>query len=380
MLYHLFMALAGGEHYAHENVLFRGVCAALFCFLLMLFALPKFIRQLIRYKLGDRPEFDHASLNELTRDKNKVPTMGGLLILAAIAAGTLLFADPLNFYVQMGLACLIWLGALGAIDDWFKLTAGRRSGTRDGLKSYEKLLFQSGLGVLLGYFIFGYGKTNFAVLGWASDTETIQSFRVLAVPFYKEGITLGVFAFMTITVLVITFTSNAVNLTDGMDGLASGCVAICATVFMVIAYLVGNIEAAGKLLLPHVPLSGELTVLCGAILGASVGFLWYNCHPARVFMGDTGSLPLGGLIGYVAIVTRQELMLFIAGGVFVIEAISVILQVGYFKSTGGKRLFQIAPIHHHFHVKGWTEPQTVVRFWIAAAMFAGLSLVTLKLR
>lgn len=380
MLYHLFMALAGGEHYAHENVLFRGVCAAIFCFVVLLVAAPKTIRQLIRYKLGDRPEFDHASLNELTRDKNRIPTMGGLLILATVAAATLLFADPLNYYVQMGLMCLVWLGGLGAVDDWFKLTAGRRSGTRDGLKSHEKLLFQIGLGVLLGYFVYAFGRTNFAVIGPVSVPQQIEAYRVLAVPFYKPGILLGAFAFMAISVLVIAGTSNAVNLTDGMDGLASGCVAACALVFMIIAYVVGDAATAGKLLVPHIPLSGELTVLCGAIVGATVGFLWYNCHPARVFMGDTGSLPLGGLIGYVAIVTRQEPMLLIAGGVFVLEAISVILQVGYFKATGGKRLFLVAPIHHHFHVSGWTEPQTVVRFWITAGMFAALALLTIKLR
>ena len=384
MLYHLFMYLAAGEHYVHENPLFRAVCAALFCFALILIAAPKAIRQLIRYKLGDRPEFDHASLNELTRDKSRIPTMGGLLILVAIAAGTLLFADPLNFYVQMGFLCLLWLGAVGAVDDWFKLTASRRSGTRDGLKSYEKLLFQIGLGVLLGLFTFSFGRDNFAVIGStfgpAGSVTQIEPYRVLSVPFYKTGLMLGSFAFMTISVLVITGTSNAVNLTDGMDGLASGCVAICSLVFMVIAYLVGSEPAAGKLLLPHIPLSGELAVLCGSILGATVGFLWYNCHPARVFMGDTGSLPLGGMIGYVAIVTRQELMLLIAGGVFVIEAISVILQVGYFKATGGKRIFLVAPIHHHFHVSGWTEPQTVVRFWILAAVFAALALLTMKLR
>ncbi|HUU81932.1 MAG TPA: phospho-N-acetylmuramoyl-pentapeptide-transferase [Phycisphaerae bacterium] len=380
MLYHLFMALAGGEHYAHENVLFRGVCAAIFCFAVLLLATPKIIRQLIRYKLGDRPEFDHASLNELTRDKTRVPTMGGLLILAAVAVSTLLFADPLNYYVQMGLVCLVWLGLLGAVDDWFKLTAARRSGTRDGLKSYEKLLFQVGLGVLLGYFVYSVGRTNFAVITSPSLPQEIEAYRILAVPFYKPGILMGTFAFMFISVLVIAGTSNAVNLTDGMDGLASGCVAFCALVFMIMAYVVGNEATAAKLLLPHIPQSGELTVLCGAIIGATVGFLWYNCHPARVFMGDTGSLPLGGLIGYVAIVTRQELMLLIAGGVFVIEAISVILQVGYFKTTGGRRLFLVAPIHHHFHVSGWTEPQTVVRFWITAGLFAALALATIKLR
>ena len=380
MLYHLFMHLAAGEHYVHENALFRAACAAMFCFLLVLVAAPKVIRQLIRYKLGDRPEFNHATLNELTRDKSRVPTMGGLLILAAIALSTLLFADPFNFYVQMGLVCLVWLGAVGAVDDWFKLTAGRRSGSRDGLKAYEKLLFQFGVGLLLGYFTFSFGRTNYALVGSAFEPQQVEAYRILAVPFYKPGLTLGAFGFMAISVLVITFTSNAVNLTDGMDGLASGCVAMCALVFMIIAYLVGSETSASKLLLPHVPLAGELTVLCGAILGATVGFLWYNCHPARVFMGDTGSLPLGGMIGYVAIVTRQELMLLIAGGVFVIEAISVILQVGYFKVSGGKRIFLVAPIHHHFHVGGWSEPQTVVRFWILAAVFAAVALATMKLR
>ena len=381
-MYLLFEYLAEGRHYAHENVLFRGVVAALFCLVLILLAGPRVIRQLIRFKLGDRPEFDHASLNELTRDKHKIPTMGGFLILMAVALGTVLFADPRNFYVQVGLVCLVWLGALGAVDDWFKLTAGRRSGTRDGLKTYEKLLFQVGLGVLAGYFVFSFGRTNtaFALVGPDPDLQRIEAYRILAVPFYKQGIVLGTFAFMAITVVVMTATSNAVNLTDGMDGLASGCVAICSVVFMVIAFVVGDDQAAAKLLLPHVPLAGELTVLCGSILGAVVGFLWYNCHPARVFMGDTGSLPLGGLIGYVAIVTRQELMLLIAGGVFVIEALSVLLQVGCFKATGGRRVFLVAPIHHHFHVGGWTEPQTVVRFWIAAAVFAGVALASLKLR
>jgi len=183
-----------------------------------------------------------------------------------------------------------------------------------------------------------------------------------------------------VTVLVMTGTSNAVNLTDGMDGLASGCVALCALVFGILTYVVGTADLAGKLLFPHIPRSAELVILCGAIMGACLGFLWYNCHPARVFMGDTGSLPLGGLIGYVAVVTRQELMLFIAGGVFVMEALSVMAQVGYFKWSGGRRLLRCAPIHHHFHLSGWSEPQTVIRFWLLAAMFSGLALASIKMR
>jgi phospho-N-acetylmuramoyl-pentapeptide-transferase len=380
VLYHLLHELLSGRHYAYENPLFRGTLAALFCFLFMLVLLPRVIRQLIKHKLGDRPEFDHASLNELTRDKSNVPTMGGIMIIAAIAAALLLLADLTNFYVHMALICLLWLGALGAVDDWLKLTSRRRLESRDGLKMYQKLLFQVGLGVILGYYIFNHGRSNFAVLSPLVDARSVPAYHVLSVPFYKAGLTLGPIMFMIVTVLVMTGTSNAVNLTDGMDGLASGCVALCALVFAVLTYVVGTPELAARLLFPHIPMSGELIVLCGAILGSCAGFLWYNCHPARVFMGDTGSLPLGGLIGYVAVVTRQELMLLIVGGVFVLEAVSVMLQVGYYKWTGGKRFFRCAPIHHHFHLGGWSEPQTVVRFWLMAAMFAAFALATIKMR
>jgi len=369
-----------GQHYAYENTLFRGTCAALFCFVVILLFLPRFIRVLVKWKLGDRPEFDHATLNELMRDKSNVPTMGGLFLLSVVLLAVLLLADISSFYVQMSVVCLVWLCALGAVDDWLKLTANRRAESRDGLKMYEKLLFQIGLGVVLGFYVYSYGRNNMATISPLVDPMSVPAYKILAVPFYKQGLALGTFTFMIVTVLVMTGTSNAVNLTDGMDGLATGCVAMAALFFMVLTYIVGTQELAHKILVPHVPRSGELVILCGAILGASLGFLWYNCHPARVFMGDTGSLPLGGLIGFVAVVTRQELMLLIAGGVFVIEAISVITQVGYFKWTGGKRLYRCAPIHHHFHLSGWTEPQTVVRFWLMASMFAGIALATLKLR
>lgn len=380
MLYHLFSELFEGRHYAYENVLFRAACAAIFSFLLLLLALPAFIRRLVRWKLGDRPEFDHASLNELTRDKANVPTMGGVMILAAIAAAVLLFSDLTNFYVKMGLVCLIWLGVLGGFDDWLKLTAKRRTRSRDGLKMYEKLLFQIGLGVVIGYYTFRYGEANFDTLNGHGETTLVPAYSILSVPFYKHGLMLGAYTFMVVTVLVMTGASNAVNLTDGMDGLASGCVALCALVFSIFTYIVGSDELSSKLLFHHVPKSAELVIFCGAILGACLGFLWYNCHPARVFMGDTGSLPLGGLIGYVAIVTRQELMLFIAGGVFVIEALSVLMQIGYFKWTKGKRIFRCAPVHHHFHLGGWSEPQTVIRFWLVAAMFSFVALASIKLR
>ena len=380
MLYYIFREFLEGRHYAYENPLFRGTCAALFCFVISLIFLPRVIRQLIKWKLGDRPEFDHASLNELTREKSNIPTMGGIMILGSVALSVLLFADMTNFYVQMSLVCLLWLGILGAVDDWLKLTSGRRSRSRDGLKMYQKLLFQVGLGVVIGSYVYRYGCGNYAIVTSLAEPLELPAFSILSVPFYKPGLQLSALAFMAVTVLVMTATSNAVNLTDGMDGLASGCVALCATVFLVLTYIVGTESLAGKLLFPHIPKTGELVVVCGAILGSCTGFLWYNCHPARVFMGDTGSLPLGGVIGYVAVVTRQELMLFIAGGVFVIEAISVILQVGFFKWTRGRRLFRVAPIHHHFHLGGWSESQTVVRFWLLGAMFAGFALASVKLR
>ncbi len=380
MLYLLVRELLSGRHYAYENPLFRGTCAALFCFVLSLLLLPRVIRQLIKWKLGDRPEFDHASLNELTREKSNVPTMGGLMILGSVILAVVLLADVTNFYVQMSLVCLVWLGALGAVDDWLKLTSGRRSRSRDGLKMYQKLLFQVGLGVVLGAYIYRYGRGNYAVVTSLTEPLELPAYKILAVPFYKSGIQLSALAFMVVTVLVMTGTSNAVNLTDGMDGLASGCVALCSVVFLVLAYIVGTETLAGKLLFPFIAKSGELVVLCGAILGSCSGFLWYNCHPARVFMGDTGSLPLGGVIGYVAVVTRQELMLFIAGGIFVVEALSVMSQVGYYKWSGGRRLFRCAPIHHHFHLGGWSESQTVVRFWLLGAMFAGFALASIKLR
>ncbi len=378
MFFHFARSWLYEQHYAYENPLFRAVCAAVFCFILVLIAGPSVIRRLLRAKLGDRPEFDCAPLNELMKDKAGVPTMGGILIVFAVLAGTLVWADLSNFYIWMGLLCLIWLGTVGAVDDALKLTAGRRGGSRQGLRMHEKLLFQIGLSVVLALFILSFGDKHMAVA--TVGEQLVPAYRILSLPFYKEGIVLGAVAFTIITVLVTTFTSNAVNLTDGLDGLAAGCVAICTLAFMLLTDAVGSESVSAKLLLPHVPGSGELTVICGSILGACLGFLWYNCHPARVFMGDTGSLPLGGVLGYVAIVTRQEVMLGLVGGIFVVEGLSVLLQVGYFKWTGGKRLLRCAPIHHHFQMGGWSETQTVVRFWLIAGVLAACALATVKLR
>jgi len=361
--------------YAWDSVALRAVFALLTSLLIALWWGPRIIRWLIRKKVGDIPEFDHASLNELTRYKANTPTMGGLIILAGVIIATLLWADLRNPFIVKGLFLLIWLGLLGGVDDWLKLTAKIKNRSRDGLHLWEKLIFQIGLAVLLASFLY------------MLDFARIEDGQRLWLPFYKKGIALGFWGFLIVAVLVITGTSNAVNLTDGMDGLATGCVAIVSLVFALLCYFASeslsiatNQTWASKLLLPQIRGAGELGIMCAAIFGACLGFLWFNCHPAQVFMGDVGSLPLGGAIGYAALVTRHELLLIIVGGVFVMEAVSVILQVVYFRRTGGKRLFQCAPLHHHFHLKGWSEPQVVVRFWLLGIAFAALALATLKLR
>jgi phospho-N-acetylmuramoyl-pentapeptide-transferase len=352
---------------------FQGAAALVVSFLFVLLLGPRVIRWLQTQKLGDLAKFDQAEMDELMKSKKGTPTMGGVLIIAGITFATVLLADLQNFYVQMALVSLLWLGGLGAVDDWLKLTAGRRAGSRQGLTSKEKLLFQFGLGALLSWFTYKYGGT-------------VEDATRLFVPFFKEvQVPLSLWAYMLIATLVMTGSSNAVNLTDGLDGLAAGCMAITSFVFLVLGILVGTTTLAQYLALPDIRPAGQMAVFAAAMMGSCLGFLWFNCHPARVFMGDTGSLALGGLIGYVAIVLRHELVLFLAGGVFVVEALSVMIQVSYFKYTRkrfgeGRRVFLMSPIHHHFQRKGWSEPQVVVRFWLIGAMLAAMALATVKLR
>jgi phospho-N-acetylmuramoyl-pentapeptide-transferase len=299
--------------------------------------------------------------------------MGGILILPAVLVSTLLWADVLNFHVVLGLLTVVWLGVLGGVDDYLKLVKKNR----DGLRMWEKLLFQIGLAVLLAFFLY---QTRDDIRLPENGTGI-----ALNLPFYKFPIHLPLWAFACLCILVVAGTSNAVNLTDGMDGLAIGSMVPPTLVFLVVSYVAGRVDYSSYLYLPYVPGVGELSVFCGALLGACLGFLWYNCSPAQVFMGDTGSLALGGAIGYVAIATRQEVMLLLAGGLFVLEAVSVMLQVSFFKITRrmrgeGQRIFRMSPLHHHFQLGGWTETQTVVRFWLLGAMFAALALASLKLR
>ncbi len=360
--------------YAYQDVMFRSVMAILTSLMIALLIGPGIIRWLMRKKIGDRPEFYHTALNELTKEKANTPTMGGLIIILSVLATTLLWAKLNNPFVQKALYLLIWFGVLGSVDDWLKLTTQRRQRSRNGLKPWEKLIFQIGGAVLIASFLY-------------TDFANINDGKLFWLPFYKHGLPLAGWMFVLIAIFYISATSNAVNLADGMDGLAAGCLGMIALVLTVLCYVASEtmtrtspVTWASYLLLPAIPQAGELSIFYSAILGAVLGFLWFNCHPAQTFMGDVGSLPLGAAMGYGALVTRNEILLLIIGGVFVIELFSVVLQVGYFKYTGGKRLFRCAPIHHHFHLAGWSEPQVVVRFWLLAAAFAAFALATLKIR
>jgi len=376
-------------YWLYQGLMLRMAAAAVASFLIVLFLAPKLIRFLVRYKVGERAEFDHADLNQLTRHKSNTPTMGGALIVVAILVAVVLFADIVhNRYIQMALFALVWLGCVGAADDWLKIRYSVGTGSRDGLKTWEKLVFQVGLAVLLSISMRKYADQIYQhlIVVSADPGEVVNAAQNFYFPFSVYPIALPLLAHMIITILTMVGTSNAVNLTDGMDGLAAGCFIIVMGVFLMISWIVGVEEWSRLFHLPLVHYSAEMTVLCAAMLGSCLGFLWYNAHPAQVFMGDTGSLPLGGLLGYVAVVTRQELLLLIAGGVFVMEAASVILQVGLFKltkppgGTEGRRLFRCAPLHHHFHLGGWAESKVVVRFWLLGIIFAALAMATLKLK
>jgi len=377
---------------------FRAVMAIVLGFAFVMLLGRRTIRFLIKLKIADRPEFYNKDLNQLMKQKANTPTMGGVLVAGAIFVCVMLLADLSSFYVVMALVCLVWLFTIGAIDDYLKLTAAtRKPGSREGLYSYEKLLAQLSIALILGLFIHHWGGNNV----YFPDPDEQAAAHAFTLPFFKtwvrtpDGydlspyiISLGTWSFVLLTILVIAGTSNAVNLTDGMDGLAGGVMTIVAFAFLVLAVIAGyrigtepnEFVLAKYLLVPHIRFSDELAVVCGAMVGACIGFLWFNCSPAQVFMGDSGSLPLGGLIGYVAVVIRQEFLLLIIGGIFFLEMFSVILQVGYFKASGGRRIFRCAPIHHHFHLVGWTEQQVVVRAWLVTAMLAAVALATIKLR
>jgi phospho-N-acetylmuramoyl-pentapeptide-transferase len=360
---------------------FRAFFAVVLAFSIVLLFGKRTIRWLMKQKIGDTPEFYNANLNELMARKAATPTMGGILICASIAVTIVLFADLRNSYVHLALIVLGWLAAVGGIDDWLKLTSARRSpGSREGLLAWEKLLFQLGIGFIAGLFLYRYGAGNEAARALTLPFQRTYQPNTEALIMEAGVIILPALAFTIIATLLIAGMSNAVNLTDGMDGLAGGTLTVASFALMVLCYIAGTFDSARTLMFPFIEGGRELMVVSGAMAGACLGFLWFNCAPAHVFMGDTGSLPLGGLLAYVAVAIRQEILLLIIGGVFVMEMASVMLQVGYYKWTGGKRIFRCSPIHHHFHLAGWSEQQVVTRFWVLAAIFAMIALVSIKLR
>lgn len=334
---------------------------AIFTALVMSFLTgPAIIRWLKSKQREGQPIREDGPESHLLTKKG-TPTMGGSMSLLAVVTSTLLWADITNHYVWISLFVTIGYGLIGFGDDYLKLT---RRNTK-GLPGKAKLLAQFAIALVAAY--------------WIHEVAPHDKSSHLAVPFFKEVMfDLGVFYFLFV-MLVMVGASNAVNLTDGLDGLAIGPIMMAAGCFCIIAYLVGNFKFAEYLQIHYVPGSGELAVFCAALVGAGMGFLWFNAPPAQVFMGDTGSLAFGGALGVVSVITKHELVLAIIGGLFVVEAVSVIVQVASFKLTG-KRVFRMAPLHHHFEKLGWKEPTIVIRFWIIAAMLALLGLSTLKLR
>jgi phospho-N-acetylmuramoyl-pentapeptide-transferase len=364
MLYYLLYPLR--EIFFGFNVFkyltFRAGCAVIFSFLLSLFAGPWVIRKLKEFKIGQnvRPKDECPGLDTFHQSKKGTPTMGGTLIVFAVFFSTLLWADIKSFFVQLAIFSLLWFCLIGFIDDYLKLKRHSAKGLRKRIKVFGELIPS----LLIAYVVF-------------FDPAIPNG---IDFPFLK-GVRFhfSIWAFFIFVFLVIVGTSNAVNLTDGLDGLAIGCIIMAGLAYSGFSYVSGHARFSDYLKIVYIPGSGELAVFCASIVGAGLGFLWFNSHPAQLFMGDTGSLALGGALGTVAILIKKELLLILVGGIFVVEAISVIVQVASFRLTG-KRVFLIAPLHHHFQMKGISESKVIIRFWIIAAILALLSLATLKLR
>ena len=362
MLYHLLYPLHQVIFIFNifRYITFRAAMATITAFLISLILGPIIIKLLLQLKVGEniRKE-DSVRLYELHSKKQDTPTMGGILILLAILLSTLLWADIFNRYIILALFSTIWLGLTGFIDDYLKHIRKKSK----GLTAASKFTSQIILGLVLGIILF----------------LTPQNGTKIDIPFLKDvSLELGIF-YILFVIIVITGSSNAVNLTDGLDGLAIGTVIMVALAFSVLSYVSGNIRFSSYLFIPYIKGGGELTVFCASILGAGLGFLWFNCYPASIFMGDVGSLALGGALGTTALLIKKELLLVIVGGIFVLEALSVILQIGSFRLLK-KRIFRIAPLHHHFEFLNWPENKVIVRFWIIASLLALLTLVTLKIR
>lgn len=361
MLYWLTQLIQGQYHAfrVFQYLTFRSILAALTALMVGLFCGPLMIRWLTSLQMGQVVR-DDGPQSHLS--KAGTPTMGGVLILVAITVSCLLWGDLRQPALWLVLFVTLGFGLVGWVDDYRKVV---RKNSK-GLPARWKYLWQSLIAIVAVIFLY------------SNDSFTVNA--QLAIPFFKNlWINLG-WLFPLFAYFVIVGSSNAVNLTDGLDGLAIMPIVMVAGALGIFAYASSNAVYAHYLAIPYVPNTGELTIFCSALVGAGLGFLWYNSYPAQVFMGDVGSLALGASLGMVAIIVHQELVLLIMGGLFVIETVSVILQVGYFKYTGGKRLFRMAPLHHHFELKGWSEPKVIVRFWIMTVVFVLCGLATLKLR
>ncbi|MCF8167230.1 MAG: phospho-N-acetylmuramoyl-pentapeptide-transferase [Rhodoferax sp.] len=370
-----------------QYLTFRAVMASLTALLIGLAAGPAVIRRLRELKIG-QPVRGYGMETHLV--KSGTPTMGGVLILIAIMVSTLLWADLSNRFVWIVLLVTLGFGAIGWVDDWRKVVHK----DPEGMRSREKYFWQSAIGLLAAlYLVFSITEnSNLRVLelflNWVRSgfDVNLPPKAGLLLPFFKEvSYPLGVLGFVILTYLVIVGSSNAVNLTDGLDGLAIMPVVMVGSSLGVFAYVAGSAVFSKYLFFPHIPGSGELLIFCSAMMGAGLAFLWFNTHPAQVFMGDVGALALGAALGTIAVIVRQEIVLAIMGGIFVVEALSVMLQVSYFKYTKkkfgqGRRLLKMAPLHHHFEKHGWKETQVVVRFWIITMLLCLVGLSTLKLR
>lgn len=345
------------------SITFRAIAASVSALIIGIWLGPKFIQWLIKFKIGQQIRGEAIpKLYEHHKGKAGTPTMGGMIILSMILGSVVIWGDLQNRLLILMIVATLWIGALGFADDYLKL---RRKSHR-GLNKKQKLLGQFGFGLLLGIYLYF----------WPVDSQNPTG---LVLPFLKQFVpNLGIL-YIGFIALVIVGSSNAVNITDGLDGLAAGCVVIASAVFAIITYIIGRVDFSQYLLFHYVPGAGELAVYCAAVVGATLAFLWFNAYPAQVFMGDVGALALGGALGTVAVLCKQELVLFIVGGVFVIESLSVIIQIISVRKWN-KRVFLIAPIHHHYQIKGWHEVTIVTRIWIIAFIFGMLGLSTLKMR
>ncbi len=361
MLYHIFYPLSSDYSFLNvfRYITFRSAYSGITALIFSMLMGGIMIRMLRVFQVGEKIRDDGPQSHVA---KSGTPTMGGLLILSTLIASTLLWANLTNPYIWLVLGATVGFGLIGFVDDFMKLKKD------EGMTARAKLILQILLSLAIGIYLIYF------------DPSRGEYATRLYIPFFKEfQPDLGAW-YLLLVVITIVGTSNAVNLTDGLDGLAIGPIIIATITYTIILYLCGHFKFAEYLQIQHIKDVGEIAVLSSAVIGASLGFLWFNSYPAQIFMGDVGSLSLGGLLGTIAVIAKHELLLLLVGGIFVIEALSVIIQVAYFKYTGGKRFFKMAPLHHHFEHSGWAEPKVIVRFWIIAVVLAMISLSTLKLR